>query len=184
MHRRNALRQLAIILGGVTLTPEIMANSLAKASSGAVLTGFGADKLTLLAELAETIIPQTDTPGAKAAGVPAFIGVLVEDCLPAKEQKVFWDGLDSAQSACIKMFGKNFETCDEKQRIAFLTKLEQDAKGKPAPQFWAMLKGLVLFGYFSSEIGMTQALEYDPIPGEWIPEMPIDTNTKAWATMF
>jgi hypothetical protein len=184
MHRRNALQNLALILGGIALTPEMMAASLAKATERHHAALPLDDRLSLLAELAETIIPETDTPGAKAAGVHQFVQVLVNDCMPTNEQDAFWSGLDAAQAACTKMHGKAFEQCSTDQRAAFLRQLESDSKGKPAPNFWQMLKGAVLFGYFSSEIGMTQALEYDPIPGQWIPEMPITPDTKAWAAMF
>ncbi len=184
MHRRNALQNLALLLGGIALTPELMAASLAKATERNAAALPLDDRLSLLAELAETIIPETDTPGAKAAGVHQFINVLVTDCMPPNEQKAFWDGLDAAQVACNKQQGKPFEQCSTAQRTAFLTQLERDSKGKPAPSFWQMLKGAVLFGYFSSEIGMTQALEYDPVPGQWIPEMPITADTKSWAGMF
>jgi hypothetical protein len=74
--------------------------------------------------------------------------------------------------------------CTAAQRTAFLQKLEQESKNQPDPNFWRALKGLTLFGYFSSEIGMTQALAYDPIPGGWVPDLKIDANTKAWASMF
>ncbi len=182
MQRRTALRQLAILLGGITLTPEIMARTLAAAASGQLPQSVAADKMAILAEIAETIIPETDTPGAKAAGVPAFIALMIADCTAPAEQQVFWDGLDAAEQLCISRTGNSITTCTPQQRVDLLTQLEAAATG--SPNFWQMVKGLTLFGYFSSEIGMTQALAYDPIPGGWIPEMPADENTKAWASMF
>lgn len=182
MHRRTALRQLSVLLGGITITPEIMARTLAAAASGQAPAGIASDKLDILAEIAETIIPETDTPGAKAAGVPAFIALMVADCTGPDEQKVFWSGLDAAEQLCITMHGKSITACNADQKVALLTRIESEASG--APDFWQMVKGMTLFGYFSSEIGMTQALEFDPIPGKWIPDMPVDANTKAWAAMF
>jgi hypothetical protein len=182
MQRRTALRQLATLLGGLTLTPEIMARTLASAASGAIPQHLGADKMAILAEIAETIIPETDTPGAKAAGVPGFIALMLEDCTAPAEQEVFWAGLDAAEQQCMAMFGTSIVNATATQRITLLTQIEKAASS--SPNFWEMVKGLTLFGYFSSEIGMTQALAFDPIPGGWIPEMPIDENTKAWASMF
>ena len=182
MQRRTALRQLAALLGGVALTPEIMARTLASVASGTLPQHFGADKMAIIAEIAETIIPETDTPGAKAAGVPAFIALMIEDCTAPPEQKVFWSGLDAAEQQSLGMFRKSIVDITPEQRIALLTQIEKTATG--SPNFWHIIKGLTLFGYFSSEIGMTQALAFDPIPGGWIPEMPIDENTKAWASMF
>lgn len=184
MHRRTALRQLAILLGGVALTPELMAGTLSRATSGELPATLSPETMAILAEIAETIIPETDTPGAKQAGVPAFIALVVEDCVGKDEKQAFWAGLDAVERTSLGMYGISFTQCDAAQRTALLKKTEQEAKTQSGPNFWRMVKGLTLFGYFSSEIGMTQALAFDPIPGEWIPEMPIDNNTKAWAGMF
>lgn len=184
MQRRTALQQLAVLLGGITLTPEIMARTVARAASGEAAAGIGADRLALLAEMADTILPDTDTPGAKAANVHQFISLIVQDCFSPADQNLFWTALDEADRDCQNTYGNSFAKCDAKQRFVFLEQLEKRSKEQPDPNFWRALKGLTLFGYFSSEIGMTQALAYDPIPGGWVPDLKIDANTKAWAPMF
>jgi len=79
--------------------------------------------------------------------------------------------------------------CTAAQRIAFFSELQAAAKKESDRQsgkqpFFNTLKGLTIGGYFTSEIGATQALAFDPIPGGWIPDMLIDANTKAWTPMF
>jgi Gluconate 2-dehydrogenase subunit 3 len=185
MQRRTALQQLAVLLGGITLTPQLMAETIARATTGDVPAHLLPQNLQLLAEMVDTILPDTDTPGAKAANVHNFIALVIEECVAPKDRPVFWAGLDKADADCKAMNGgKSFVDCTAAQRTAFFKKLEAESKGQSDPNFWRTLKGLTLFGYFTSEIGMTQALEYDPIPGQWVPDMKIDSNTKAWASMF
>jgi hypothetical protein len=175
---------MAVLLGGIALSPELLSAMASRAAAGETANWLLPDDQALLAELAETIIPTTDTPGAKAAGVDRFIALMVQDCLKPADQEMFRQGLRSADTDCLVRNGKTFVACTGAQRIEFLKKLEADSKNQPDPNFWRVLKSLTLQGYFTSEIGMTQALAYDPIPGVWIPDLKIDDNTKAWASMF
>ena len=184
MDRRTALRQLSVIMGGLAIAPEMLASAVTRSASGQKPVNISAELLEILAEITEVIIPTTDTPGAKAAGVPAFIGLILEDCTAPDQQTFFWNGVEATEKSCIELNGQSFLKCTAEQRIAVLTQLQAESKTTNGPRFWPMLKGLTMFGYFSSEIGMTQALAFDPIPGEWIPEFTIDENTKAWAPMF
>ena len=187
MHRREALKKVALLLGGVAIAPELLAKALANAP--ATLAKLPAERLALLAEMADTILPDTDTPGAKAAKVHEFIAVVVQDCFPPEQRDTFWTKLDAADMQCRAMQGKGFLECTSEQRIAFFTALQVSAKIEQTqqadgPSFFPLLKNLTIGGYFSSEIGATQALAFDPIPGAWIPDMPVDANTKAWTPMF
>jgi hypothetical protein len=184
MDRREAFKKIALIFGGVAIAPELLANALNPANNWREL--LPAERLVLLAELAETIIPTTDTPGAKAAKTEEFIVAAVENCLPVGQRKRFWDGLTNAEEDCERLFKKSFVACDEKQRIQMMESWQAEAKTKKGdgPPFFTTLKMLTLHGYFTSEIGATQALNYDPIPGAWNPELKIDENTKAWTPVF
>ena len=184
MQRREAIQKLAVLLGGISLTPQLLAAAASRAAAGEAPAGLPADRLALLAEMADTIIPTTDTPGAKAAGAQNFIALVVEECMKPQDKAAFWAALEAADRDCTAAYGKSFVDCSNEQRTAFFTKLEQSARTAPDPNFWRALKALTIQAYFTSEIGMTQALAYDPIPGEWIPDMKIDDNTKAWASMF
>jgi Gluconate 2-dehydrogenase subunit 3 len=177
---------MAVLLGGVLVTPALLANALDRADQ--TLQTVAEDHLALLAEMADTIIPDTDTPGAKAAKVQEYIAVIVQDCFPPERRDAFWRDLAITDQQCKALNGKGFVDCNADQRTAFFNQLQQQAKEQPAftqvAPFWTTLKDLTLNGYFTSEIGATQALNYDPIPGGWIPDMPIDENTKAWTPVF
>ncbi|MBL7781315.1 MAG: gluconate 2-dehydrogenase subunit 3 family protein [Saprospiraceae bacterium] len=187
MLRREALKKISLLLGGLSIAPELLAKALANAP--ATLAQFPADRLALLAEMADTILPDTDTPGAKAARVHEFIAVVMQDCIPQEDAALFWTQLEATNDLCKATHGAGFVECAPAQRVAFFTQLQFDAKqaqaADPASRpFFHTLKNLTIGGYFSSEIGATQALAYDPIPGGWIPDMMIDEKTKAWTPMF
>ena len=187
MLRRDALKKISLLLGGLSIAPELLAKALA--NSSATLAQFPADRLAFLAEMADTILPDTDTPGAKAAKVHEFIAVVVQDCMPQEDAAQFWTELDATNDLCKATHGTGFVECTPAQRVAFFTQLQFDAKKAQAADpssrpFFYHLKNLTIGGYFSSEIGATQALAYDPIPGGWIPDMIIDEKTKAWTPMF
>ena len=187
MLRREALKKVALLLGGISIAPELLAHALANGT--ATLAKFPADRLALLAEMADTILPDTDTPGAKAAKVHEFIAIVVQDCFPPEDREEFWKQLEATDLQCKTSQGAGFVQCAPAQRIAFFTELQAAAKkesdSRPGSNpFFYTLKNLTLGGYFSSEIGATQALAFDPIPGGWIPDMIIDAGTKAWTPMF
>ena len=182
MLRRNALKKAILLAGTITIAPDLLARALANPSP--ILDQFPAEQLALLAEMVDTIIPTTDSPGAKTARVQDFIVLAVEACFSAQQRDQFWGALKAAEQQCQKQMGKGFVACNEGQRIQFLHTLEEAPAVAGEPQFFQVLKELTLHGYFTSEVGATKALNYDPVPGVWIPDMPIDENTKAWTPMF
>ncbi len=182
MHRRDAIKKTIILAGGIALTPDLLAKALGDPQP--VLSTLPADRLNLLAEMADTIIPDTDTPGAKAAAVQEFIALTVESCFPPEKRTLFWQGLEDAERQCQTVYTRSFVDLENAEREPFLQKLESDEAASAEPGFFTWLKQLTLHGYFTSETGATQALAYDPIPGVWIPDLLVDEDTKSWTPMF
>lgn len=211
MNRRDALMRVAT-LAGATLSLPALADTLEASAARRTLTGkplfFTADQDATVAELAETIIPTTNTPGAKAAKVNEIIDVILKDCYKEDDQKRFIDGLTQTNKLSQDAFGKAFVQLDPTQRIEVVKKLEADDKeqrAKMAPAkgtakvensqadlqmpdakkrytpFFTILKDLTLTGYFTSEIGCTQALEYVKDPGRYDGCLTIKPGQKAWA---
>jgi hypothetical protein len=88
--RREALRRASPLLGGAALIGESAwpaGNAGAAPESSSPL--FSANEIALLGEIADTILPATSTPGAKATGVGSFIAVMVADVYDAGQQKTF-----------------------------------------------------------------------------------------------
>lgn len=187
MNRREAISAVAWLLGGTVVGADLIVACTPKSEK--VNDLFSADQVVLLDEVAETILPATSTPGAKAAGVGSFMTVMVKDCYKPEDQEVFTSGIKKLDQASKDRFGKNFMESDAQQRTALLRELDveqanhQRSKAPDAPNhYFRMMKELTLLGYFTSEVGATQALRYDPIPGRYDGCMPYKKGDRAWAT--
>jgi hypothetical protein len=201
MNRRDALARVAIIMGGTVIgadyfltscsspsnkEKETSATKQAPAKQEAFLTP---DQVNFLDEVGETILPTTKTPGAKAAHVGQFMAVMVRDCYEPKDQKVFLQGIAQLDADAKKKTGKAFLESTPAERTAFLTALDKEQQAYSATQaqgapnhYFRMMKQLTLLGYFTSEVGATQALRYLPVPGRYDGCVPYKKGDKAWAT--
>ncbi|MEM9016283.1 MAG: gluconate 2-dehydrogenase subunit 3 family protein, partial [Verrucomicrobiota bacterium] len=124
---------------------------------------------TLLAEVADVIIPETDTPGAKEAGAHEFIIRLLRDCYELKNQESFYAGLGRVDERSESMHQKPFLELTREEQIAVITETAKKDKG-----FFKQVKQLTQVGYFTSEIGCTQNLQYMPIPGKFQGDVPYE----------
>jgi hypothetical protein len=188
MNRREAVSAVAVIVGG-TIVGSNLLTGCKTADKKVSSTDFTPDQVAFLDEVAETIIPTTDTPGAKAAKVGAFMKVMVTDCYDANNQKIFIDGMNALEDASQKKFGKGFVQLGADQKKELLVALDKEAKdyaGKKKPEdpphYFKLMKDLTLQGYFTSEIGATKALRYVPVPGKYEGCIPYKKGDKAWAT--
>jgi hypothetical protein len=126
MDRRELLKMVALLTGGVVIGGEVF---LSGCKTGAKAdAGFTASNIALLDEIAETIIPATATPGAKAAKVGDFMKIMVTDCYTEKQQAAFTKGISDLDEACKKANSKSFMDCTPQQRHDFLVGLEKEAK--------------------------------------------------------
>lgn len=191
MKRREAVTGLAVIIGGSMVGSSLFLTSCKneeKKQEGATLA-LTADDVALLDEVADTIIPTTDTPGAKAAGVGAFMKVMVTDCYDEADQKIFMEGITKLGEASQKQFSKGFMELDADQKKTLLTAIDKEMKDYQASKketdpkhYFKMMKDLTLQGYFTSEIGATKALRYVAVPGKYEGCIPYKKGDRAWAT--
>ena len=185
--RREAIKRVSALFGGIALVGQ--AAMLAVPARAAARTGeFDAKAIALLDEIAETILPETDTPGAKAAGVGAFMALMVTATYAADERNIFQAGLATLDTRCRESFGRGFLAANADQRLRLLEALDaeqfdymgQKAGSAPA-HFFRMMKELALLGYFTSEIGYTKAMRYLETPGRYDPCVPFEPGEKTWA---
>ena len=199
MKRRDALARVALLMGGTLSAPTMLAFLEGCKSSTETSTSltfpFSADQKNLVSEIAEIIIPKTDTPGAKDAKVGEFIEMMLKDCYAAKDQDSFAAGLRELEK-------KDFLKATPEEQIKILKELEASAKvvsdkssaerkkfteaGKEYTDdqgvpFFKLIKELTLLGYFTSEPGATLALEYVPVPGRYDGCIDLKPGQKAWA---
>lgn len=190
MNRREAVSRVALLLGGTIVGADIFLTGCKPADKKSIATlDFTKENIAWLDEVAETIIPTTNTPGAKAAQVGTFMTVMVKDCYDEKQQQIFLDGMKKLDEASEKMNKASFMNATPEQRKALLTEVDKEqkeyAKGKKKedpPHYFTLMKQLTLLGYFTSEIGATQALRYEAVPGRYDGCMPYKKGDKAWAT--
>ncbi|MCW3117598.1 MAG: gluconate 2-dehydrogenase subunit 3 family protein [Chitinophagaceae bacterium] len=192
MDRRELLKMVALLTGGVVIGGEVFlsgCNSNDKTAATATTGTFSKDDIAYLDEVAETILPKTNTPGAKDAQVGAFMTVMVNDCYPESDQKIFHDGMKKLDEASNKLNNTGFIKATPEQRHALLVNLDKEAKDyqkskKPDDpnHYFSMMKQLTLLGFFTSKPGATQALRYVAVPGKYEGCIPYKKGDKAWAT--
>jgi hypothetical protein len=175
MNRREALQRITLLMGGA-LSTQLTAGLMGQVINLGASVPVEAAQQALLAEVADTIIPTTDTPGAKAAGVEQFIVRVMRDCYQKDEQEKFYAGLAKLDADCKTAHGKGFAELDAAGRNAMLKQATVDNRA-----FFKVMKELTVTGYFTSEIGATKALEYLPIPGRFQGEIAMTPGQKAWA---
>jgi len=206
MERRELLKMIALATGSAVIGGEFLLSGCKNNNAGNGIT-FSADDIALLDEVAETILPKTNTPGAKDAKVGEYMKVMVTDCYTAENQKTFYDGIKQLDDACDKMHKVGFMKATPEQRKSLLEALDKEAKAFQkaksekekelrekankehdkkfdfAPNhYFTMMKQLTLSGYFTSEVGATKALRYLAVPGKFDGCAPYTKGEKAWAT--
>ena len=175
MNRREAVQRVALMMGGVLAAP-LMAGVMGQITNTGGSITVSVEQEAFLAKVADIIIPTTDTPGAKVAGVEKFIVRVMRDCYKKEDQEKFYAGLAKLDADSQAKFSKGFVGLDIAQKNE-MVKLST-VNDKP---FFQRMKELTVTGYFTSEIGATKALEYLPIPGKFQGCIPLKPNQKAWA---
>jgi Gluconate 2-dehydrogenase subunit 3 len=236
INRREAIHRVSALLGGIAFVGGSgLLAAIEKASSPVEGTPgkFSAENIAFLDEIAETILPATKTPGAKAAKTGAFMALMVTDSYSPAEQKIFREGMQKVDDATKKANNVSFMAATPQQRLAVLTTLDHEQKRvmdareaadrkqkglaplplgesaakadaylpedrkeglpgtavggsqastKEPAHYFRMMKELALLGYFTSEIGCTNALRYVESPGRFDPCIPYTLGEPAWAS--
>jgi hypothetical protein len=150
-------------------------------------------KKEYVAQLADLIIPRTDTPGAKDAKVEIFIINNIKFCSDFKTQNSFVHGITDLEKYARDKYSLDFLRCNEFQQLEILSHFEKKSLYSYSilnkisnkvlgPPFFSKLKSLTVEGYCTSMMGATQGLVYDYIPGTYIGCIPLTKNQKSWAT--
>jgi hypothetical protein len=205
MERREVVKYISILLGGAVVGGSSFLTGC-KSETGKP-QNWDANEIAYLDEIAETILPQTSTPGAKAAKVGDFMKVMINDCYEESDQKAFREGMTKLNEESRKKFDKEFMEISPEQRKELLIAIDLEAKAYQkervnkfndaenekykqdpkyvkqhmSPHYFTMMKQLTLMGYFTSEIGAKQALRYLPVPGRFEGCIPYKKGDKAFA---
>jgi glucoside 3-dehydrogenase (cytochrome c) hitch-hiker subunit len=169
MFDRRGLMATAAALLGESLAAPLSRALAAEASPGFTSSRslFTADQRSLVAAISERIIPTTDTPGAIAAGVPAFIEMMMADWYEPTDRNEFMNGLGLFDGYARIHLGKSFGLTTAGEQDAMLTLAMQGKIPALNNSFFYQMRQLVVLGYYSSEIGCKQERVYLPVPGRY-----------------
>jgi hypothetical protein len=202
MQRREVLRILAAGAALPTFTPSVMAffrDAQAQVGSAYKPRTLSPQQNATVVAMIDLIIPATDTPGAKGARVNDFIDVILTEWATEDERQSFLTGLAGIDKQSNALFGKNFTDASPEQQTAQLRALDDAAMATHAEQhrrhgntvpeerdkqlrsdsFWYVFKGITLHGYYTSEIGFSQELNLQIIPGVYHGCVPLALEKKA-----
>ncbi|MEJ7645706.1 MAG: gluconate 2-dehydrogenase subunit 3 family protein [Chryseolinea sp.] len=193
MDRREALRRTAWIMGGLVSAPAIagiLKGCKAEPTIDWKPVFLSKEQGILVGQVAEIIMPKTDTPGAQEVGVPGFIDLMLQEVYSKEDQDRYVSGLKDFADAAKNEFGDPFIELNADQQASFVKKMHDTAiqaeKDSNAPNrpFILTTKELTLLGFFTSEPGATKILQYDPVPGAYHGCLPLSEagNGKTWAT--
>ena len=199
LNRRDLLRNI-LVLAGAAATTNFSLSALAEVAKGGEKF-LDLQALETLSAIADTIVPVTDTPGAIAAGVPARLDALLLNWAAPDTREMIVDGMNRVDDAAKSSTGKSFKELTAEERKSFLIEHDKAAL-QPAPppanapkssnpfmaasfvvdNGYQRLKGLIVSLYYTSEIGMTQALVYEHVPGKWVPSLEMTPGMRPFAS--
>jgi hypothetical protein len=177
--RRSFLRGTSALMAHASF-PQVLTAFLAGCatttpSSQAKFAFFSRADMDRVTALVDLILPATDSPSASEARTHEFIDAALSACATSKQQSTFRAGLAA-------LVTEGFDKADTQERIALLKR--RAAKDVALPyddSFFKILKDYTLTGYFHSEMGATQALAYERVPGGYQGDIALAAEQKAWA---
>ncbi|MEO1053968.1 MAG: gluconate 2-dehydrogenase subunit 3 family protein [Bacteroidota bacterium] len=190
MDRREAIKRTSLMMG-MAVSSSVVTGLMQGCSTPLREVGWtpsflSVEQARLVGDIAERIIPKTDTPGALDQGVDAFIDMIVKECFDSKEQTMFQEGLTEFESKCDEITGKSFAACTTKEQDKVLGEIEDKQlsafKENPDPSkkpIYLQIRELTLLNYFTSETVMTSQFIYEPIPTKLEGCIPMEKGQKA-----
>lgn len=201
MERRDLLKMIAAATGMAFVGAEAWAAGGASSAASEASVDFSSKDVQLLDEIAETILPATQTPGAKAAGCGAVMATFIRDCYEPAQQQLVKAGLVDIRALAKHQFNNDFLALTAAQKLTLLQALDTASKNASsggsgnsslsgsrqkqrdgAPHYFVLLKQLSIFTFFTSKVGGTQVLRYQAVPGHYNGDLPYKKGDRAWAT--
>jgi gluconate 2-dehydrogenase gamma chain len=176
LNRRSLLLGAVFLVGGGVALTQFVRHG----SGGGKSRALDADRFALLEQVSDVIIPPTDTPGATDAGVPAFVRLMLEEWASEQTRSQIVAVLDAIEKQAWSQFGAAFLDLPPERRLDLMRTFDARAVAAKEPAY-GKFKYLVLLGYYQSEIGATQELRYELVPGAWRSCLPLSEVGRASA---
>lgn len=196
MDRRELIQMIAALTGCAFTANDAL---WAAASDSQQPTGDVASPLPYtnsdigcLDEVAEAILPKTDTPGARDAAIGQFIAKYSAACYPPEHIALLKEGISDIEARMQAQQGTGFRAASAEAKHSLLVGIDREAKehahradttpgdGRP-PHYFTLMKQLTLYGFFTSEVGETRVARYRPVPGRYKGCIPYIKGQTFWA---
>src|SRR6056297_194174 len=184
--RREAIKRAGLLLGCVVFAPNILGvlNGCTATPGDWTPTLFSDDQARIVTALADVILPADDSPAASELGVPEFIETMVNEVYSEVQRSEFLEGLDKFADDYRADIQSEFADGNDTDKYDFTyyqnrLAVEEDPARNP---FFLSFKELTLLGYFTSEVGASEVLRYQAVPGSYEGCIPYDEVGKTWAT--
>ncbi|HZZ19303.1 MAG TPA: gluconate 2-dehydrogenase subunit 3 family protein [Opitutaceae bacterium] len=186
INRREAVYRLAILMGGAMIGSEVFLRGDSVPDKKPMPAFSDVDRATLDA-VGATVVPKTDIPGAEAVDIGAFMIMMINECYSEKQHAIFQEGIVKLNATSAARFGGAFTALTPEQKTEVLNDLDKEQRDYTAKKkkddpahYFRMMKELSVVGYFSSEIGATQAVHYIEVPGAFHGDVPYKPGDRAW----
>lgn len=173
MNRRDLIKNIVIISGGLFIGSNYLLTSCKRDDAGSLLLSDDLQKL--LAEISETIIPETDTVGAKSTEVSKFIAKVFQDIYSEEEQKDFIGALNMINDKSNELMGDDFVKLSPEKRAELINKVKN-----PKDKGFLSMYQMILYSYLTSEKGLQASFRYTPVPGKFIGDVPYKKGDKMY----
>lgn len=188
MNRREALSTAGLFVGGTVLGAGGILQGCNPAKKQAVLGILDKNQLSIVEELAETILPKTESgPGAKEVKIGEYINSIVSDCFDEETQNTVVNGIKKLDELSQSKFENSFSKLASKDKNEVLLVLEKESKSYNKNvsaggqrHYYTIMKGLTISGYRSSELVGTTIFRNVPIPGRYDGCVPYVQGEKAY----
>lgn len=166
MNRRTVFKHLAVASAATLILPSCISDPK-KVSIALNNLKVSSDEEELLGDIADVILPASDTPGARGVQAHLFALVMVDDCLEKSEQAKYLKGMRSFKNALKSLTGKSFSNASSEERLAMLTAFEehQDEASDDVRTFYKRTRSYIVQGYLSSRHFLTDVKPYQLVPG-------------------
>lgn len=177
-------RRKALGLVGSTVTLAqlgLLSKSVASIAGDAPPRFFSDEQFAIVERVVDLIIPQTDTPGALQAGVHRFIDLMLVEWASPVRQARFVAGLEDIDGRARESGAAGFVAASVDQQTHVLETMDKERFANDGTiSFFGELKNLVLFAYYTSEVGATVELQHQPVPVDYLPCVPTDEIGRTW----
>lgn len=164
MNRRDTIKLLAT--SGALLSLPTWANGWRRESIDTFVSSFAQEQQTMLASVADTIIPQGDGIGALSVRVDKFLEKLFDRCYEKEVGDNIKKQLEALDAAALKEHGKGFRACDQQQRELLLGRFAT-SEVKQEKDFFNLVKSETIRGFNTSKEVMTKYFNYKIAPGHY-----------------